>query len=68
MYTQTDMQMVERQFGYPNLERKIVLDVTRSGSNRKFSDARAYRVCRTVEGSVWRAILSMQMAKQLCLT
>ena len=45
--------MVERQFGYPNLQRKIKLDVERSGSNRKFSDARAYRVCRTVEGSVW---------------
>ena len=54
--------MVERQFGYPYLQRKIILDVARSGSNRKFSDAQAYRVYRTVAGSMLRAILSVQLA------
>ena len=47
------VQMVKQQFGCPQLIKKIILDVTTSDPNHKFSIARAYRVCRTVEESVW---------------
>ena len=46
----------------PIAKRKIVVDATTSGPNYKFSVTLAYRVCRTVAGSVWPANPSVQLA------
>ena len=37
-------------------------------NKRPKSQVQCNRVCRTVEGSVWPAYPSLQLAKQLCLT